>query len=84
MLKEIAAAGRKTVAQVVLRWLLQQDGMVALSRSTSPDRIAGNMQVFDFALTPQEMTAIAELARERSRIVDPPGLAPAWDPTPAS
>jgi len=82
LLKEIAAARRKTVAQVVLRWLLQQDGVVALSRSTNPDRVACNMQVFDFALTPEEMTAIAELAHERSRIVDPPGLPPDWDPTP--
>jgi 2,5-diketo-D-gluconate reductase B len=82
LLKDIAAAHHKTVAQVVLRWLLQQDGVIALSRSVDPDRIASNMQVFDFALSPSEMAAIHDLARDGSRIVDPPGLAPAWDPTP--
>jgi diketogulonate reductase-like aldo/keto reductase len=81
-LKDIAAAHRKTVAQIVLRWLLQQDGVIALSRSVDPDRIASNRQVFDFALSPAEMAAIHDLARDNSRIVDPPGLAPAWDPTP--
>ena len=82
VLKDIAAGQRKTVAQIVLRWLLQQDGVIALSRSVKPDRIASNMQVFDFALSPAEMLAIHDLARDGSRIVDPPGLAPAWDPTP--
>jgi 2,5-diketo-D-gluconate reductase B len=81
VLQDIAATHRKTVAQVVLRWLLQQDGVIALSRSTNPDRIASNRQVFDFALSPAEMAAIQALARAGSRIVDPPGLAPAWDPT---
>jgi 2,5-diketo-D-gluconate reductase B len=82
ILKDIAAAHHKTVAQIVLRWLLQQDGVIALSRSVDPDRIASNMQLFDFALSPTEMAAIHDLARNGSRIVDPPGLAPAWDPTP--
>ena len=84
VLKDIAAGQRKTVAQIVLRWLLQQDGVIALSRSVKPDRIASNMQVFDFALSPAEMLAIHDLARDGSRIVDPPGLAPAWDPTPGA
>jgi 2,5-diketo-D-gluconate reductase B len=84
MLKDMAAAYRKTVAPIVLRWLLQQDGVIALSRSVSPDRIASNMRVFDFALSPAEMAAIDDLARDGSRIVDPPGLAPAWDPTPGA
>ncbi|HEY4041956.1 MAG TPA: aldo/keto reductase [Rhodopila sp.] len=81
-LKDIAAAHRKTVPQVVLRWLVQLEGVIGLSRSTNPDRIASNMQVFDFALSPAEMAAVHGLARAGSRIVDPPGLAPAWDPTP--
>jgi 2,5-diketo-D-gluconate reductase B len=81
ILKDIAAAHGKTVAQLVLRWLLQQDGVIALSRSTNPKRIASNMQVLDFTLSPAEMAAIHDLARDGSRIVDPPGLAPHWDTT---
>ena len=84
VLKDIAAGHRKSVAQIVLRWLLQQDGVIALSRSVNPDRIASNREVFDFVLSPAEMAALHDLAQDGSRIVNPPGLAPAWDPTPAA
>ena len=69
--------------QIVLRWLLQQDRVIALSRSVKPERIAGNRAVFDFALSEADMLAIYGLADTGSRIVSPPGLAPIWDPTPA-
>lgn len=82
VLRAIAAARGRTVAQVVLRWLLQQDGVIALSRTTRPERAASNVDVFDFALSDAEMAAIHGLAQSDSRIVSPPGLAPAWDPTP--
>jgi diketogulonate reductase-like aldo/keto reductase len=65
---------------VVLRWLIQQDGVVALSRTTNPDRLAENLAIFDFELGSDEMAAIRTLADPNGRIVNPPGLAPAWDP----
>jgi 2,5-diketo-D-gluconate reductase B len=76
---EIAENHARTIPQVVLRWLVQQDGVVALSRTTNPDRIAENLTVFDFELREDEMAAIQTLARPGSRIVNPSGLAPAWD-----
>jgi 2,5-diketo-D-gluconate reductase B len=82
VLQDIAATHRGPVAQVVLCWLMQQDGVIALSRSVNPDRIASNLQALEFVLSPAEMAAIHDLARNGSRIVDPPGLAPVWDPTP--
>src|SRR4051795_8432670 len=54
---EIAEAHRKSAAQVMLRWGLQQ-GRSVIPKSTNPDRIAENFDVFDFALSPAEMTAI--------------------------
>ncbi|SDI69085.1 aldo/keto reductase [Paraburkholderia phenazinium] len=81
-LKEIAARHDKTIAQIVLRWLVQQSGMVALSRTTRIDRLAQNLAVFDFELDGEDMAAIHSLATAGSRIVDPPGLAPVWDSTP--
>ena len=84
VLEEIARAHGRTVAQIVLRWLLQQEGVIALSRTTNPGRVAGNAAVFDFALTPAEMAAIHGLAETDSRIVSPSGLSPAWDLTPPS
>ncbi|MGX7003061.1 aldo/keto reductase [Caballeronia sp. KNU42] len=80
-LKEIAARYDKTIAQIVLRWLVQQRGVVALSRTTRIDRLAQNLAVFDFELDGADMAAIHSLATEDSRIVDPPGLAPQWDST---
>ena len=79
VLEEIAARHSRSVAQVVLRWLIQQPGVVALSRTVNPARIAQNAMVFDFELTSQEMVQIHRLARPHSRIVNPSGLAPVWD-----
>ena len=71
----------KSAAQVVLRWLIQQEGIVALSRTTNEARAAENGAIFDFELAPEDMAAIHALARPGSRIVSPAGLAPEWDPT---
>jgi 2,5-diketo-D-gluconate reductase B len=83
VLREISERRGKTVAQIVLRWLIQQDGVIALSRTTNPARIPANFDVFGFELSAEEMRAIGQLAAADSRIVDPTGLSPAWDPTPA-
>jgi len=80
----IAEHHARTVAQIVLRWLIQQDGVVALSRTSNPARIGPNFDVFGFELSAAEMQAIAARAASDSRIVSPTGLAPAWDPTPVS
>jgi 2,5-diketo-D-gluconate reductase B len=80
-LKEIAARHDKTIAQTVLRWLVQQRGVIALSRTTRIDRLAQNLAVFDFELDSADMAAIHSLAAAGSRIVDPFGLAPSWDNT---
>jgi diketogulonate reductase-like aldo/keto reductase len=76
---DIARRHRKSVAQIVLRWVIQQQGMIALSRTTRPARLAENAAVFDFELAPEEMAHIHGLAQPDSRIVSPPGLAPDWD-----
>ena len=52
----------KTPTQVILRWHVQM-GLVAIPKSTSPKHLAENIGVFDFALTDDDMAAIAELDR---------------------
>ncbi|MCR6629241.1 MAG: aldo/keto reductase [Magnetospirillum sp.] len=79
VLKAIAAGHGKSVAQIVLRWLVQQDGMVALSKTVGEARAAENLAIFDFELTREEMAAVDRLAQPDGRLVSPPGLAPAWD-----
>ena len=79
VLKEIAAAHNRSIAQVVLRWLVQQDGIVALSKTVGEARASENIAIFDFALTDEEMVAVHALAKPDGRIVNPDGLAPVWD-----
>lgn len=79
VLKEIAASRGKSVAQVVLRWLVQQQGVVALSKTVSEARVDENLAIFDFELSADEMAAIHALAKQDGRIVSPDGLAPEWD-----
>jgi diketogulonate reductase-like aldo/keto reductase len=81
-LQTIAARHGKTISQIVLRWLIQQPSVVALSRTEKMERIPENLNIFDFSLTDEDMRTIFAMASRGSRIVSPPGLAPRWDPTP--
>ncbi|HMG51004.1 MAG TPA: aldo/keto reductase [Inquilinus sp.] len=78
-IQAIGARHGKTAAQVVLRWLVQQQGVVALSKTVSEVRAADNLAIFDFALSDDEMAAIHALAQPDGRLVSPDGLAPVWD-----
>jgi diketogulonate reductase-like aldo/keto reductase len=57
---QIATAHGKSPAQTMLRWGLQH-GRSVIPKSTKPSRIAENIDVFDFDLTPEEMAAIDAL-----------------------
>ncbi len=54
---EIAEAQGKTAAQVLIRWSLQL-GNVVIPRSSSPERIAANLDVFGFELTDDQMASL--------------------------
>lgn len=69
----------KTPAQVALRWLVQQDNVVTLTKTLQAGRARDNARIFDFALSDEDMRALSSLARPDGRIVSPQGLAPAWD-----
>ncbi len=79
VLVDIAKEKSRTIAQVVLRWLVQQGNIAPIPRSSNPERIAQNLDVFDFTLTADEMKRIHALARPDGRIANPAGRAPAWD-----
>jgi 2,5-diketo-D-gluconate reductase A len=59
-LTEIGAAHGKSVAQVVLRWLTQRN-IVVIPKSVRPERMAQNLDVFDFTLTSDQMARIAAM-----------------------
>jgi 2,5-diketo-D-gluconate reductase B len=79
VLAAIAARKGRPLAQIALRWLVQQGNIIPIPRSSNPARMAENLGVFDFALSEEEMKRIAALKRPDSRIADPAGRAPAWD-----
>ena len=70
VLGDIAQARGRTVAQVALRWLMQQD-IAAIPFSSNPQRIADNFKVFDFTLDDGEMKRITALKRLNTRIANP-------------
>jgi diketogulonate reductase-like aldo/keto reductase len=79
VLADIAAHKGRPLAQIALRWLIQQGNIVPIPRSSNAKRMAENLAVFDFTLTDEEMRRINALARAGGRIADPVGRAPAWD-----
>ncbi|XP_034489096.1 aldo-keto reductase family 4 member C10 [Drosophila innubila] len=58
--KEMAASHGKTPAQVLLRWIIET-GNVAIPKSTNPDRLKQNFNVFDFKLTEEEVAKLSAL-----------------------
>lgn len=58
LLAEIGSRYGKTAAQVALRWLIQQPGVVAIPKATGRAHLEENLAVFDFELTDEEMQRI--------------------------
>jgi 2,5-diketo-D-gluconate reductase B len=79
VMAEIARAKGKTIAQIALRWQIQQGNIAPIPRSSDAAHMAESLAVFDFALTDDEMLRIHGLARPDGRIANPAGRAPAWD-----
>jgi 2,5-diketo-D-gluconate reductase B len=76
-LARIGQAHSKTAAQVSLRWLVQQN-VAAIPRTSRIERLSENIDIFDFALSDEEMQAISQMASAKGRLTDF-GFAPKWD-----
>ena len=73
---DIAQAHGKSAAQVVLRWHIQM-GFCPVPGSKSPAHIQENGEIFDFALTPEEMERMAGINRHTPFYQVCPGVPPA-------
>jgi 2,5-diketo-D-gluconate reductase A len=65
VIAEIASKYHKTAAQVMLRWNIQR-GVVVIPKTTHIERMKENFDVFDFALTNEDMSAISSLDKAES------------------
>ena len=69
LLDSIGQKHGKSIAQVVLRWLIQRN-IVAIPKSVWKERMAENFAVFDFELDQEDLEAIATLDRKTSSFFD--------------
>jgi len=69
LLTSIGAKYNKSVAQIILRWLIQR-GVVVIPKSVKKERIVENINVFDFELATEDMNAIMALDTKQSVFFD--------------
>jgi 2,5-diketo-D-gluconate reductase A len=69
LLLSIAAKHKKSVAQVILRWLVQR-GVIALAKSTRKERMLENINVFDFELNADDMAAMTTVDTKTTSFFD--------------
>ena len=69
----LAEKYRKTPAQVLLRFLTQKD-IVVIPRSTKPEHIRENFDLFDFTLTPEEMRRIDAMDQKKRYYTSTPEM----------
>lgn len=79
VLTSIAAKYGKNPGQVTLRWLLGQPRTVVIPKTARPERLAQNLDIWDFELDAEDVRRIDALGAARQRFFDPPWQAYAWD-----
>ena len=69
LLASIGAKYNKTAAQVALRWLIQR-GIVAIPKSSHKERMAQNIDIFDFSLSDDDMAKIAKMNQHNTGTIN--------------
>lgn len=77
VLQEIGEEYGKTPAQISLRWLIEQENVVAIPKASTREHLQENIDIFDFELTDEQFDRI-DLLEKSERLVNP-SFAPKWD-----
>ena len=67
----------KSSEQIALRWLIEQENVLAIPRSSKPEHIQSNFDIFDFELDAADKDHIDKLPKDKRQIN--PSFAPEWD-----
>ena len=78
-LAAIGKAHSKSAAQVALRWLVQQDDVIAIPKTSHRKRLKENLSILDFRLTDAEVDQISRMTVPDSRLINEPRWVPNWD-----
>ncbi|SNB52425.1 Aldo/keto reductase [Arboricoccus pini] len=78
VIADIAQRYGKNEGQIALRWLVQQEGVIAIPRSAKEANARRNFEIFDFSLEEEEMQRLFALQNPRGRLVESE-LSPEWD-----
>jgi 2,5-diketo-D-gluconate reductase B len=76
--QEVANRLGRPPSEIALRWIVQQ-GVVALPMTTKKENAKSNMRIFDFELSPADMTRLSDASKQNRRLISPTGWAPKWD-----
>jgi 2,5-diketo-D-gluconate reductase B len=77
VLQEVGRAHGKSAGQVALRWLIDQERVMAVPKAASAERRRENFDIWDFSLTDEERARVHALPKDR-REFSPP-WAPDWN-----
>jgi 2,5-diketo-D-gluconate reductase B len=76
-LRQIGEEYGKSPAQIALRWLIEQENVIAIPKASSREHLKGNIDIYDFELSDDHFEQIDNLRKDQ-RMVDP-AFAPDWD-----
>ena len=71
-LKSIGKKHKKNAAQIALRWLLDQENVIAIPKAKTLSHITSNFNIFDFQLDAEDKHRIKKLTKRNKRLVCPP------------
>lgn len=75
----LANKHNKDSGQIVLRWMMQQNNIIAIPKSSNPKRLQSNKAIFDFELSTEDMTQINQLNNPSQRFVNNGKYSADWD-----
>lgn len=76
-IRDIAESYGKSPAQIALRWLIEQENVVAIPKASSKEHLKSNIDIFDFQLSDEDFDRIDQL--EKSERLVNPSFAPKWN-----